>query len=231
MKTKTPLLFLMVGLLAMSFAIPAFATTPAYLIDPDDVPGWTLWKDGSISEEWNWTESGQTFEMTAWYQIWINNDSWVNATAAIALSVIELNINLNTNFFGFSIWDWVKTALTESAGFTEKSIAGLDGCLTWSQSNVWAAIGYKNNVLIVAVGVGTDAIPGNPFSEGVFAMTKSPGADDASESDILTLMAAQGTQFPGIPGFAFYAVLIGVTIFTGTFLMLRKDRLSLLKSQ
>ncbi len=229
MSTKKPLLFLMVGLLAISFALPALAATrPTYMINPEDVPGWYLYDEGEVLDDWNW--SGSTaglLEMSAWYQIWINNQSWINATAAVGLLAIDMNIDLNTAFFGFSVWDMIVSALA-GIGFVEKSVTGLDGCAIWSSGGVWAAIGYHDNVMFGAVGWGSQTPPGNPFAGGLLTIPKTPSDSGAGESDILGIMNAQGAKFPGIPGFELFTVFLGVIIVTGVIFLLRKDQLSLL---
>ncbi|MHA1264408.1 MAG: hypothetical protein ACTSRS_04155 [Candidatus Helarchaeota archaeon] len=75
MASKKPILFLIFFVLGLSLVIPAIAQTrPDYLIDPNDVPGWYLYKEGHVSDQWNWSGSAAGFiQMDAWYQIWINN--------------------------------------------------------------------------------------------------------------------------------------------------------------
>ena len=204
MKAKKPLLFLMVGLLAMSFALPAMAQTsrPAYMIDPADVPGWYLYDEAGIAEEWNWSGGIAGFlSFDAWYQIWINNQSstptpWLNATAAMALLTIDMSIDLGTNFIIFNLWDLVvQTLLGLPLGFEEKTVPGLEGCVTYNNSGFWAALGFKGEVLIVALGWGSETPPGNPFGGGVLAGTMTPTDSTVSESDILNLMSKQGLEF------------------------------------
>ena len=238
MNAKKPLLFLMVGLLAISFALPAMAVTrPDYMIDPEDVPGWYLYKEGHLTEEWNWSGSFEGFlSLDAWYQIWINNESgttdpaaWANATKAVGLLAIDMSVDLNKDFLGISIWDII-SSLLRGAGFEEKTVSGLDECLVWSAASVWAAIGYHNNMLFTAVGWGSETPPSNPFESGVLTMTKAPADTGAEEADILALMGAQGLEFPPIPGFELITVFLAVAVLTGVIFLLRKDQLSLLKN-
>lgn len=239
MRGKKPLLFLMVGLLAISFALPAMAQTrPSYMIDPADVPGWYLYKEESITEEWNWSAGGLAgfFDFSVWYQIWINNQSgktdgeaWTNATAAMALLAIDLDMNLDRSFLGISLWDMVSSLLA-GVGCVEKSVPGLGGCFMWNISGFWAAIGYNGQLLFVALGWGSQTPPGNPFGGSILAIPKAPADSTTSESDILGLMGAQGQKFPGIPGFELITVFLAVVVLTGVIFLLRKDQLSLLKN-
>ncbi|MHA1264409.1 MAG: hypothetical protein ACTSRS_04160 [Candidatus Helarchaeota archaeon] len=132
-----------------------------------------------------------------------------------------MGMDLNKAILGISIWDMVVSVLLPH-GFVEKTINGLDGCVVWNESNVWAAVGYKGDILIVAVGWGSETPPGNPFEGGVLAQSKTPADTSATESDLLGLMAAQATEFPGIPGFELFVAVLTLATFTGMVFLLKK---------
>ena len=233
MKMKNLLLFLMIGLLAISFALPAAAVVdrPPYALNPDDVTGWWLYDEGPVGETWEYGD----YEVNTWYQVWINNntpqatamDAWLNATAAIGLLIIEFPIDLNTGFGGFTIWTGIVLSLA-GMGATELTGTGLDGALIWdSGGGLWIAMGYKDKVMIWVIGYGDGSAPANPFG---LAVPKAGDDDYASQDDVETLMTAQGSMFPGIPGFTFLPIVFSLMTIVSIIFLFRKNQLTLLKT-
>ena len=107
----------------------------------------------------------------------------------------------------------------------EQNIPGLDGAVTWNESNLWIGLGYSDDLLLMVIGYNSTDAPMNPFF-----MAKTPTDETtAKESDINKLMTAQGAMFGAIPGFEISLVFITIVIITGVIFLLRKDQLSLLK--
>ncbi len=243
---KKILIFLMMGLLAMSFSIPATAADrPAYALNPDDVPDWWLYKEGSLFN-WNFTYAViYTVEISAWYQIWINNETpkatpaeaWLNATAGMVLLVIDFgqdvdNYPLLGGAVHVNLWDLVilyLSCVNDSA--EEKTIPGLTKALIWksSVSSTWWGLGYSGRYVIFALGKGDETAPGNPFKGGL-AVVKTPTASGASQANIMSIMGSQAGAFGGgIPGFTAAPILITMAVLFTIIFLLRKDQLHLLK--
>jgi hypothetical protein len=239
MTNKKILLFLMVGLLAISFTLPALATSrPSYALNPEDVPGWWLYSEGSPpGSPWEVPWLLYTFNISAWYQIWINNNTawstapqaWANATAAMGLLVIDFGIDIDNWRIGpisVDIWDLFIVPWFNTTG-TVVSIPGLDGAIVYRSTNVWWGIGYSGQLLIIAIGWGSTSPPGNPFVAG-----KDPADSGATQGNIVTLMGAQGSQFSsGIPGFTIVPILISMVVLLSIIYLIRKDQLVILKSK
>ena len=226
----------MVGLLAMSFALPAVAATrPANAINPDGVTGWWLYDEGGVGEEWTWV----TYTMTTWYQIWINNETpqatpaeaWLNATAGMVLLIMDFGIDLTEYCEGpicIHIWDAIALLLVPG-GATEKAVEGLDHCYLWEDTSIWAALGNNGQYLIMAVGWGSETPPGNPFELAIAAKGAGPSDTGANDTDIMDLMMAQGSEFGGgIPGFTMLPLFISLAVILGLVIMLRKEQINLL---
>ncbi|NVM30136.1 MAG: hypothetical protein HWN65_14930 [Candidatus Helarchaeota archaeon] len=215
MKTKRTLLFLMVGLTMLSLAIPVQAATkPSWALNESDVDGWWIIAESDES----WTYSAYSFGV--WYQIWVNNATWTDATAAMCIMVMEFPINLDI------IWEPFLDIINDLGLPTnEQNIPGLDGAVTWNESNLWIGLGYSDDLLLMVIGYNSTDAPMNPFF-----MAKTPTDETtAKESDIIKLMTAQGAMFGAIPGFEISLVFITIVIITGVIFLLRKDQLSLLK--
>jgi len=248
MAHKKILILLMMGLLAMSFTIPATAADrPAYALNPDDVPGWWLYNEGSLFD-WNFTFDLNDFQITAWYQIWINNETpkaspaeaWLNATAGMVLLVVDFGQDIDN--YGitlipgitlhFNLWNLLIPYLAcYNVSAEEKAIPGLAKALIWksSVSSTWWGLGYSGHYVVFALGKGDQTVPGNPF-EGGLAAVKSPAASGASQSNVMTLMGAQGGALGGgIPGFTIVPILITMAVLFTIIFLFRKDQLHLLK--
>ncbi|HUX98823.1 MAG TPA: hypothetical protein VMV49_04670 [Candidatus Deferrimicrobium sp.] len=247
MKKKGMLLFLMVGLLAMSFAIPAMAVPterPDWALDSDDVEGWWIYTEDTISDwEYLYELEVVSIELTVWYQIWINNntpqasaaEAWLNATAAMCICVIDFGDDLDEFtidfvFIKFDVNLWAIIAPAFGAyGGTQRSVSGLDDAYTWQWVGAWAGVGYKGSLLILAFGYDSVDAPMNPF--GLLAQVKTPSESAATENNILTLMGTQGSMLPGaIPGFSLLPLVISMVVLLSVIVLLRKDQLSLLKT-
>jgi hypothetical protein len=246
MKNNKLLLFALIGLLAVTFAIPSVvAAKPSWALDSDDVDGWWVFAEGEIPG-WNYTYVGVgtvDLSFTAWYQIWINNntawptagEAWLNATAGMVIIVMEFNddlddftIDLGLITVDVNLWGLISPSLV-GAGAVQKNVPGLSDAYTWSEGGAWAGIGYKGPMLLVAAGYDSQGEPMNPFDSGILA--KTPAETGAGETDIINLMGTQGSAFPsGIPGFSFVPILISLVVIASIIFLIRKDQLSLLKT-
>ena len=244
---KKILIFLMMGLLAMSFSIPATAADrPAYALNPDDVPDWWLYNEGSLFD-WNFTYLTNILDISAWYQIWINNDTnwatkeeaWLNSSAGMLLLVVDFGqdvdhycITIMSVQVCINLWDLFIPYIPDfNHTAEEKTIAGLDQALIWksSVSSTWWGLGYSGRYVIFALGKGDKTLPGNPF-EGGMAVVKSPVASGASQANIMTIMGSQAGAFGGgIPGFTVAPIFITMAVLVTIIFLLRKDQLHLLK--
>ena len=230
MSNKKIPLFLMVGLLAISFILPAMASSkPSYALGRDAIPGWTLWKEDSPTIPWNYSATN----LNVWYQIWMNNqtdDGWENASAAMLIILIEFpsNIDLNKEYFGISLWDLLEIFLTATgSNVTTKTIPGFDHADAFKKGAVWGGVGNKGNIVVVVFGVGTDVPPANVF-EGA---GKDLADSSATYGNIMSLMIAQGVSFAsGIPGFTIVPIFISMVIILALYYLIRKDQLNLLKT-
>jgi hypothetical protein len=241
----------MMGLLAMSFSIPAIAADkPAYALNPDAVPGWWMFKEGSLFD-WNFSFELNDFQINAWYQIWINNetpkatpaDAWLNATAGMVLLVVDFGQDVDNYAIQlipgvtlrFNLWNLLipfTSWFNNSA--EEKSIPGLTKALVWKSSvtSAWWGVGYSGHYVILALGKGDQTPPGNPFEGGlgVPVKTAGPTASGASQANIMTLMGSQAGAFGGgIPGFAIAPIFLAMAVLFTIVFLLRKDQLHLLK--
>ncbi len=243
MKNNKLLLFALIGLLTVTFAIPSVvAAKPSWALESDDVEGWWVYDEGEIAG-WNYTYIDVysiDLSFTAWYQIWINantseSNPWTTATAAMVIIVMEWNDDLDdfTLDFGvikisLNLWELVIVPLLAPIG-VQKSVAGLTDAYTYSSGGAWAGIGFKGKLMVVAAGYDSEAAPMNPFDSGILA--KTPTETGAGETDIISLMGTQGTAFPsGIPGFSFIPLLISMVVVVSIVFLLRKDQLGLLKT-
>ncbi|MHA1310830.1 MAG: hypothetical protein ACTSQO_07840 [Candidatus Helarchaeota archaeon] len=209
MKNKKLLLITLFSLLSLGFILPVFAQ-PSYLLGPNDVPGWTLYK--SSNENVNYTSS----TMSMYWQIWINAKTWENATKAVCLMVVEFPQDISD-----AIWTALKIGFNSSAKV--KPIPGLTDAYIWNEGNLYIGIGYNGNVFLIAIGYNQTVAPGNPF--GAFWMSKTPTETNANENDISTILAAQGAEFlTQIPGFEFVFILISVEIIVGIVWLVKRQK-------
>jgi hypothetical protein len=253
MANKKMLLFLMAGLLAMSFTVPATAADrPSYAMNPDDVPGWWIYSENSLFDWSTLNLGGYNVTLSAWYQIWINNNTpqateelaWQNATAGMLLLVVDVGqpvdnwcIQIGPLKFCFNLWNILTatpwTWFNNSA--EEKTISGLTKAFIWksSVSSTWWGLGYHGDYLIFALGKGDQTPPGNPFEGGILAAPvklAGPQASGASQANIMTIMATQAGAFGGgIPGFTVAPIFITIAVLLTIIYLLRKDQLHLLK--
>lgn len=218
MKLKFLLVFGLVGLFALTFALPVAAAKPGYALSEGDIPGWFIYDEGDLTD---FAGAGYT-GMDGWYQIWINNETWVNADKAMVIMLLDCGVDLGE--YGGLAWDLVVTALADM-GYIEVANTSLDGCVMWNDANVWIALGYKGSVMIMAGGYGSTTPPG-----GLLAPTKDASADSATGTDVMGLMTAQGTNWPGIPGFEFIPIVISIVVLLSIIALLKKDQLNLIKT-
>lgn len=252
MTNRKIFLFLMVGLLAISFTLPARATArPAYALDPNSVPGWFLFSEGP-SFNWNASLYGNNFSVSAWYQIWINNDTsfankadaWADATAGMLLLVVNLGQPVDKFYIQvgiirlgpFNLWNLVIPLMAwYNVSAEDKTIPGLTKALVWKSStgNTWWGLGYSGSVVIFALGKGDQTPPHNPF-EGTLGASKDsgPAASGASQTNIMALMAAQGSMLGGaIPGYTFVPIFVSIVVLLSIIYLVRKDQLAILKTK
>ncbi|MHA1232040.1 MAG: hypothetical protein ACTSPQ_15495, partial [Candidatus Helarchaeota archaeon] len=194
-KSTIPILTI---LLTICLVTPVFAAPTDYLLKDGDIPGWYLYKENTMSVSWT------TGNMSMAWQIWINAPSWVNATKAVCLMVVEFPDDISS-----AIWTTLKNLFNSSANVVK--IPGLEDAYIWNEGNLYVGIGYNGKVFLVAVGYNETVAPGNPF--GAFWRTKSPSETSADEGDILTILTAQGSAFLSqIPGFEYLYVMYSVII-------------------
>lgn len=225
MKKKIYLAFLMLGLLSITFAIPAGVadTKPAYALNDEDVTGWWLFDEGSVAGV-NWS----SYDMGCWFQIWINNQSgsnaieaWLNATKCVCVMIVQFPFTI-TNFW----WNLIEAYFVASGG-TLKDVPGYSHAVTWDDLGVYLALGVTGDKAIFILGYGDNSTPADPFTG--WWKVKTPTNTDATGGDILSMLTLQGTKFPFIPGFEMLTIFLALVVLTGVVFLLRKDQLHFLK--
>ncbi|MHA1270301.1 MAG: hypothetical protein ACTSPY_10980 [Candidatus Helarchaeota archaeon] len=209
MKNNKVLFLSIFSILAISFIIPVFAQQN-YLLGENDVPGWYLYTNGSSSA------SFQSSSMSMVWQIWINNNSWINSTKAVCLMVMEFPQDISE-----TIWMALKLLFNNSAKVVP--IPGLTDAYVWSEGNLYAGIGYNGRVFLIAIGYNQTVGPGDPF--GTFWRSKAPTESSTTESDIVNILYAQGSQFSAqIPGFEIGYILLSVSIIAIVILIFKRPK-------
>jgi hypothetical protein len=218
MKKKYLLIVLIASLIMMTSTIPMATAMnkPSYALKEQDVDGWWIDMEDGMSFDFGY------ISISVWWQIWKNNESWLDATAAMFIMIMDLgNINLD------DIWD---AFVIELIGYLPPStiISGYDNAIIWQDSNVWFGLGCHDSRLVFAGGVNESAEPINPFLSK--SLLKIPSETAANETDIKNLMTIQGTIIgKGIPGFELMVITFSISILIGAILFLRKNQLVLLR--
>lgn len=210
-KTRTMvLLSFLIGILSISFVIPANAQTE-YLLTESDLPGWTKAAHGNQSLSFG------SWSMSWYWQVWVNNDSWANATKGIALMLLDFSDDISS-----SDWETFKTLMVENGSAEETTILGFENVILWNWTNVWLGMAYTGDIFIIAFGCNTLS-PASPF--GTPWKSKAPSESGADKSDIETVLTAQGDQFveDQIPGFELIYIFMGIGILATIALIIKKS--------
>jgi hypothetical protein len=204
------LLPILIGILSISFVIPTYAQTE-YLLTETDLPGWTKAAHGNQSLSFG------SWSMSWYWQVWVNNDSWANATKGIALMLLDFSDDIST-----SDWESFKTLMVENGSAVETTILGFENVILWNWTNVWLGMAYTGDIFIIAFGCDTLA-PASPF--GTPWKSKAPNDSGADKSDIETVLTAQGAEFieEQIPGFEFIYIFMGIGIIATMALLIKKS--------
>ena len=192
--------------LAITFMIPCNAINgkPSHALEQGDVSEWWRYDEGVVYNL-DWTG----YNLTMWWQIWINNETaatpWANATKAVCIMYITFPHDIDDDWW-FAIKVWFQIS-----DYINIDIGEFDHDIIWEEDNRSLALATEGEKLILMAGYNETSAPADPFTRwwAVKTPTNSSSVDPA---DLILMLEAISFEYVRFPWFDIFVILFPIEL-------------------